>query len=116
MRNSIRRSTGMPALRSLSARCTSIAQRARIDHAVELDQQFIAHGLEEPSAMGGDLRLEDLMQVGLKTRARSFLVGLAEAAIAGDVGDQDCGKPALHAALCPRVGLIDEGQALTDRL
>ena len=66
--------------------------------------------------MGGDLRLEDLMQVGLKTRARSFLVGLAEAAIAGDVGDQDCGKPALHAALCPQVGLIDEGQALTDRL
>ncbi len=68
----------------------------RIDHAVELDQQPVAHGLDQPAVMGGDLRLEHLVQVGLKARARPFLVGLAEAAIAGDIGDHHGGEPALH--------------------
>jgi hypothetical protein len=46
--------------------------------------------------MRRDPGLEHLLQIGLKTRACPFLVGLAEAAIAGDVGDHHGGKPALH--------------------
>ncbi|MEY9834623.1 hypothetical protein ABIA25_006501 [Sinorhizobium fredii] len=39
---------------------------------------------------------EQLVQIGLKARTRAFLVGLAEQAIAGNVGNHDGGKPALH--------------------
>src|SRR5262249_26514398 len=44
----------------------------------------------------GDLRLEHLVQIGLEPRARPFLLGLAEAAIAGDIGGHHRGEPALH--------------------
>src|SRR5882724_1761225 len=63
--------------------------------------------------MGRDLRLEHLMQVRPKPRTCAFLVGLAEAAIAGDVGDHHGGKPALHAPFSPG-WQRDESQA-TDR-
>ena len=68
-----------------------------VDDAGELDQQAVAHGLDQPPVMGGDLRLEDLLQVGLEAGARALLVDLAQAAIADDIGDQDGGEPTLHA-------------------
>jgi hypothetical protein len=46
--------------------------------------------------MAGDCRLEHLAQVVLKSRARPFVIGLAQTPIAGDIGDQDSGTPALH--------------------
>src|SRR5262249_51940814 len=58
-----------------------------LDHAGELDQQPIPHGLHEAAAMLGNLRLEDLKEIGLETRAGAFLVDLAEPAIADDVRD-----------------------------
>ena len=69
----------------------------RIDHAVELHQQPVAHSLDQPPMVRGDPRLEDLAQIGLETGARTFLVGLAQAAIAHDIGDQNSGEPTLHA-------------------
>ena len=66
----------------------------------ELDQQAVAHGLDQPATMGGDLRLEDLLQIGLEAGACSLLVGLAQPAIADDIGDQDSGEPALHPITC----------------
>ena len=70
-----------------------------IDHAVELDEQPVAHGLDQATVMRGDLRLEDFVQIGLKTSARPFLIGLAQAAIASDIGNQHGGEPALHASI-----------------
>ena len=96
MRNSSRWSGGAAALRFglLLLHLDRAAQR--VDDASELDQQAVAHRLDQPAAIGGDLRLEDLLQVGLKAGARPFLVDLAQAAIADDIGDQDSGEPALH--------------------
>jgi hypothetical protein len=45
----------------------------------------------------GDGRLKDFMQIGLEPSVRSFLIGLAQATVAGDIGDQDGGESALHA-------------------
>ena len=70
----------------------------RIDDAGELDQQAVAHCLDQPTAIGGDLRLEDLLQVGLEAGARALLVDLAQTAIADDIGDQDGGEATLHRA------------------
>src|SRR4030095_6952335 len=68
-----------------------------IDHAVKLYQEPVAHGLDQPTVMPGDLRLEHLAQIGLKARARSFLVVLAEAAITRELGHHYRGEPAHHA-------------------
>ena len=67
-----------------------------INYAAELDQQAVAHGLDQAAVMLGDPRRKDFVQVGLKPSTRSFLVGLAEAAITGDIGDKHRGEPALH--------------------
>ena len=68
----------------------------RLDHARELDQQPVAHGLDQSAAMLGNLWFENLAQIGPEIGTRSHLVGLAESAVADDVGDQDGGEPALH--------------------
>jgi len=49
-------------------------------------------------------------EIGLKPRARPFLVGLAQAAIAGDIGDHHRGEPAFPAPRFPGRP-IDETQA-----
>ena len=49
--------------------------------------------------MYGDLRLKHFVQVGLKMSACPFLIGLAQTAISGDVGNQHSGEPPLHAHL-----------------
>jgi len=46
--------------------------------------------------MGGDTGLKQLVEVVLKSRARPFLVGLAQATIADDIGNHHGGEPALH--------------------
>ena len=67
------------------------------DHALELDQQAVTHGLDQPSIILGDLWLEDLVQVILKTGARSLLVDLAQMAVTDDISNQNGCKTALHA-------------------
>jgi hypothetical protein len=39
----------------------------RIHHAAGLDQQPVAHGLDQPAMMRADRRLEHLVQIGLET-------------------------------------------------
>ena len=62
-----------------------------VDHAVEVDKNSVAHGLDQTAVMFDELRFEDFSQVALKTRSRAFLVDLAQMAVANDVGDQDGG-------------------------
>jgi hypothetical protein len=47
--------------------------------------------------MLGDLRLEDLPEVGLEAGARPFLIGSAQPAVADDIGDQDGSEAAFQA-------------------
>jgi len=65
--------------------------------AGELDQKPVAHGLDQPAAMFGNFRFEHFAQIGPEMGARCHLVDLAVARVADNVGDQDGGKPALHA-------------------
>src|SRR5882672_9689907 len=67
-----------------------------VNHTVELDEQAVAHSLDQPAMMFRERGLENLMQVGLKAHACALLIRLAQAAIAGDVCDQDGGEPPLH--------------------
>ena len=64
---------------------------------MELDEQPVPHGLDQSTVVRGDVRLEDFVQIRLEPSARFFLIGLAQAAVAGNIGDQDGGKSALHA-------------------
>jgi hypothetical protein len=70
-----------------------------VDDAAELDQQAVAHGLDQSAVVLGNPRLEYVVEIGLESRARPLLVDLAEAAIAGDIGDHHGSEPALHAPL-----------------
>ena len=49
------------------------------------------------TVMGGDGWLENLVKVGLEPGAPSHLVGLTQADMADDIGDERGGEPALHA-------------------
>jgi hypothetical protein len=69
-----------------------------VDDAVELDQQPVAHGLNQPAVVFRDLWLEHFVKLGLEVSARPFLVCLAEMSIASNVGDHHSGKSALHLA------------------
>ena len=68
-----------------------------VDHAVELDQNPITHGLDQPTMVRCDPWLENFLQIGLKARARPLFVDLAQTAIANDIGDQDGCEVTLHA-------------------
>jgi hypothetical protein len=67
-----------------------------VNDTVELDQQAVAHGLDQTAAVFCDLRLEYLLHVALEAEARSLLVDLAQAAITNDIGDEDCSEVTLR--------------------
>src|SRR5438132_617163 len=60
MRHLIRRSSGTSGWRSSIPRCTSAAQRNRVDDAGEFHQQPVAGGLDDAAVMLGDLRVDQL--------------------------------------------------------
>src|SRR3546814_2662718 len=62
----------------------------RLDHAGELHQQPVAHGLEDPAAVAGEERVEMLAPVGLDGSQRHPLVALHEGAEADHVGGENC--------------------------
>jgi hypothetical protein len=67
-----------------------------IHHAVELNQNPVAHGLNQAAVMRGDLRFEEFVEVGVEADTRSLFVDLAQAAITDHIRNQDCCKAALH--------------------
>ncbi len=48
-----------------------------VDHAGKLDQQAVAHGLDQASAVLVDLWLKQVLKVGLETGARTLFIALA---------------------------------------
>jgi hypothetical protein len=64
---------------------------------MELDQEPVAHSLNQTAVMVGNLGLEDVLEVCAKLSAHSFFVGLAQTAITGNIGNHYGGKPAFHA-------------------
>ncbi len=68
----------------------------RVDDAGELHQRPVAHQFDDAAVVLGDLRLDQLPPVRLQRRQRPGLVALHQPAVAGDVGGQNGGEPALH--------------------
>ena len=71
----------------------------RIEHAAELDQEAVAHHLEDAPAMLGDGGIEELAAMLAKRAERQLFVGLHQAAVADHVGRQDCRQPTLNLLL-----------------
>ena len=63
----------------------------------ELDQYPVAHGLDDASAMGLDLAIDEFGAVGLLARDGAFLIVSHEPRISHHVGDEDGGEAALDA-------------------
>src|SRR5262245_58294046 len=67
----------------------------RLDSAGELDQEAVAHRLEEPPGVLGDLGLDHFGPQSVKLRQRARLVAADELRVADHIGHQDRGKAAL---------------------
>src|SRR5690349_7848558 len=93
MRNSMRLSAPIPALRSGLACCTA----HRIDDAGKLDQQAVAGGLDDAAVMLGDLRIEKLAAQHLEALKGAFLVRPHQPRIPRDIGGEDRSEATLCA-------------------
>jgi len=68
-----------------------------LDHARELDQDPIAGGLDDASAMLTDFRIDQLAPMRLQPREGIFLVGAHEPAVARHVRGENGRQPAFGA-------------------
>ena len=60
----------------------------RVEHAIELDQEAVAHHLENAPAMLHDGWIEKLAAVQTKRTHRPFFIGLHEPAVTHDIRSQ----------------------------
>ena len=60
-----------------------------VDHAAKLDDRAVAGALDDPAAMGGDGRVDQVAAQAAQARERALLVGAGEPAVADDIRDQD---------------------------
>ena len=78
----------------------------RVDDAGKFDQQAVAGGLDDASAVGGDGGIDGVLAHGLERAQRADFVGAHQAAVADDVRGQNRRKFALDVlVLCQTVGL-----------
>jgi hypothetical protein len=61
----------------------------------KLDQQSIAHGLDDVAVMGGDGRVDHIRSKGLEGSKRGLFVDPHEAAVADHIGSYDGDKSSL---------------------
>jgi hypothetical protein len=66
----------------------------RVDDAGEFRQHAVTGGLDDPTAMLADLRIDHLAQMRLEAFVRSFLIDAHQARIAHHIGGEDRGKTA----------------------
>jgi hypothetical protein len=68
----------------------------RLHGAREGDQETVARSLEQPAAVLGGKRLEDLDAQGTHTRQRGRLVRADHGSIADDIGRQNAGQTTIR--------------------
>ena len=89
MRNSIRRSSGTPALRS-TMRVLDLDRAAHgVDDAAKLDDRPVAGALDHAAVVDGDGRIDEIAAQRAQPRQRAILVRAGQAAEADDVRGQD---------------------------
>jgi len=69
----------------------------RVDHALELNQQAVTHGLDNASAVLGDRGIDQLQAMCLEPRQSTRFVDLHEAAVADHIGGQNGSETPLYA-------------------
>jgi hypothetical protein len=67
----------------------------RVEDAAELDQEAVAHHLEDAPAMLGHGGIEELAAMVAERPQGAFLIGFHQPAVADDVGRQDGRQPPL---------------------
>src|SRR5262249_27379823 len=88
---------GNPGIALLHAALYLDGAARRIEDAAELDQEAVAHHLEDAAVMLGDRWIEELAAVLLQGTHRPLLIGLHQPAVAHHIGCQYGGKPTLNA-------------------
>ena len=76
----------MPPSRSIIARCSSAAQRDRVDDAREFRQHPVAGRLDDAAVMLADLWVDELAAMRLEAFVRSFLVRAHQTRVARHIG------------------------------
>jgi hypothetical protein len=61
-----------------------------VHHAGEFDEQSVAGGLDQPTAMCGDLGGDQFAAMRLQACQRAFLVDAHQPTVAGNIGRQNC--------------------------
>ena len=87
MRNSMRRSAGTPALRSIIPCCTSIAQTHRVHYAAELHNGTITGALDDAAIVHGDYGINQIAADRPEPRQRTVFVRAGEPAVTDHVRD-----------------------------
>ena len=72
----------------------------RIDDAVELDQQAVAHGSHDAPLVRDDRRVDEITPDGVERRQSALLVDPHQAGIADDIRTHDDGKLVLYLGTC----------------
>ena len=88
MRNSMRFSSGTPALRSTIACCTSSAAH-RVDDAPKLDDAAIAGALDDAAMVNGDCGINQIAAQRAQSRQGSIFVRASQPAITDHIRDQN---------------------------
>src|SRR5712671_7462031 len=69
----------------------------RVDDARKLDQHAVARGLDDASAMLGDLGIDQFAPMRLQPSKGPFLIGTHEPAVTGDIRGENGGQLAFDA-------------------
>src|SRR5580704_17201567 len=93
MRSSMRLSFPTPMFRSGICCCTSTAQRTA-STTRKFHQHAVTGGLDDPAAMLGHFRVEELAAQCFEAFERAFLVHPHQPRIPRHIGCEDCGETA----------------------
>ena len=89
MRNSMRRSGGRPALRSIEAVLHLDRAAHRVDHATKLDEAAVPGSLDDAPVMRVDGGIDEIAAQPPQPRQGAILIGPGEPAVADYIGDQN---------------------------
>jgi hypothetical protein len=110
MRNSMRRSAGVAALRAIHLPLHLDRTARRIDDAGKLDQEAVAGGFDDAATMLGDFGIAEFPANLPQRRERALFVLAHQPRITGDVGRQNGGQSSLELRATPPAGRPGAGR------
>jgi len=108
VRNLIRRSSGSSGSRSIIPRWVSTAQRTASITLENSAKKPFAGVLDGPASVLGDLRLDQLPEMGLQALVRPLLIRPHQARVARQIGGEDCGEAADRGHFLPGIDRLNQ--------